>query len=100
MTGRGQRPNWEARVAADYFLTASPALARARCAARRDALGRWPGLLSRDDFDWVRPPVLNPYTRLAVTMSPAHGVLRVAGYEAKDGGLPEQVTRSSEICET
>jgi hypothetical protein len=87
------RPKWEARIAANYFLTSSPAAATARCRARRDALAGWPGLLSRPDFEWVKPPVLNPYTRLAVTMSPAHGALRVAGYETRDGGLPEQVTQ-------
>jgi hypothetical protein len=54
--------------------------------------------LARTDygFVWVEPPVLNPYTRLAVTMSPARGVLRAAGYEVTDGDLPIQVT---EICE-
>jgi hypothetical protein len=31
-----------------------------------------------------------------VTMSPARGVLRAAGYEMTGGGLPSQVT---EICE-
>ena len=93
------RPNWEARISADYFLTASPALATARCRARRDALAGWRGLLSHQGFDWVKPPVLNPYTRLAVTMSPAHGTLRVVGYEATDGALPAQVTRVCEIGE-
>jgi hypothetical protein len=88
-----QHPKWEARIAADYFLTSSPELATARCRARRDALSRWPEPLSRPDFDWVQPPVLNPYTRLAVTMSPAHAILRVAGYEPTGGELPEQVTQ-------
>ena len=88
-----RHPKWEARVSADYFLTSSPEVATARCRARRDALGRCSGLLSRPDFDWVKPPVLNPYTRLAVTMSPAHGALRVAGYEMTGGELPEQVTQ-------
>jgi hypothetical protein len=88
-----QNPKWEARIAANYFLTSSPATATARCRARRDALAAWPEPLSRADFDWVKPPVLNPYTRLAVTMSPAHGALRVAGYEMRDGDLPVKVTQ-------
>ena len=92
------RPNWEARIAADHFLTTSPALAVARCRARRDALAGWPALLSDAGFGWVTPPVLNPYTRLAITMCPAHAILRVAGYEAVNGALPEQVTASSEAC--
>jgi hypothetical protein len=52
--------------------------------------------LSHRGFDWLKPPVLNPYTRLAVTMSPARAILRVAGYELTTAGLPEQVT---EVCE-
>jgi len=56
----------------------------------------WRGHLSRCDLDWVQPPVLNPYTRLAVTMSPARVILRVVGYEMTTAGLPEQVT---EVCE-
>ena len=35
----------------------------------------------RDSFGWVAPPVLNPYTRIAVEMCPARGVLRAVGYE-------------------
>jgi hypothetical protein len=90
------RPRWEARVAATYFLTWSPAEAAARCRDRYDALAGWRGLLSHDGFEWVKPPVLNPYTRLAVTMSPARAILRVAGYEMIAGVLPERVTL---VCE-
>jgi hypothetical protein len=91
------RPKWEARIAASDFMTSSWEEATERCRDRRDALAGWPGLLSHSDFDWVTPPVLNPYTRLAVTMSPRRAILRVAGYETSAFGLlPEQVT---EICE-
>ena len=90
------RPRWEARIEAARFLTCSPAQAAARCRDRQDALAGWRGLLSRRGFDWVKPPVLNPFTRLAVTMSPARAILRVAGYEMTTAGLPEQVT---EVCE-
>jgi hypothetical protein len=86
---------WEARIAATHFLTCSPAEAAARCRERHDALAGWRGL-SRRGFDWLKPPVLTPYTRLAVTMSPARANLRVAGYEMTNADLPEQVT---EICE-
>ena len=34
---------------------------------------------------------------LAVTMSPARAILRVAGYEMTTAGLPEQVTQFREI---
>jgi hypothetical protein len=40
--------------------------AAARRRDRQDALAGWRGPLSRRGFDWVKPPVLNPYTRLAV----------------------------------
>ncbi|HUB65792.1 MAG TPA: hypothetical protein VL996_15315 [Methylocella sp.] len=90
------RPGWEARVSAARFLNCSLAEANARCRERHDALANWRGLLSRDGLDWVKPPVLNPYTRLAITMSPARAVLRVAGYEMTAGNMPEQVTQ---FCE-
>jgi len=41
------------------------------------------GAASAPSFDWVREPVLNPYTRLAVAMCPAEGVLRVLGYDRR-----------------
>ena len=31
------------------------------------------------------PPVLNPYTRIAVEMNPARGIIRAVGYELHDG---------------
>jgi hypothetical protein len=93
------RPMWEARMAANYFLTLPSAEAAARCAARRDELAGWDGELSRGDFAWVRPPVLNPYTRLAVEICPALGLLRVAGYEMTGADLPEQVTAVCEVQE-
>ena len=35
-----------------------------------------------DDFSWVRPPILNPTTRLAVAANPRQGSLAVQGFEA------------------
>ena len=91
------RPRWEARIAPTCFLTCSAAEAAARSRDRQDALAGWRGLLSRRGFDWVKPPVLNHYTRLAVTMSPARAILRVAGYEITTADLPEQVTQVCEV---
>ncbi|MFZ0506944.1 MAG: hypothetical protein WAM29_02320 [Methylocella sp.] len=91
------RPTWEARMTVTRFLTCSSAEAATQNRDRQDALAGWRGLLSRRGFDWVKPPVLNPYTRLAVTMSPARAILRVAGYELTTAGLPEQVTQICEI---
>jgi hypothetical protein len=41
----------------------------------------------------VTPPVLNPYTRLAVAMNPSQAILRVTGYESGDADLPQPVTQ-------
>jgi hypothetical protein len=35
-----------------------------------------------NDFGWVKPPILNPTTRLAVVANPARGTLLVRGWEA------------------
>ena len=49
--------------------------------ARRESLAAWGGPVAGGGFDWVREPVLNPYTRLAVAMNPARGVMRAVGYD-------------------
>ena len=93
------RPGWEGRIGMRRFLTSSFAEATAYCHARRESLAGFSGQASGRDFGWVREPVLNPYTRLAVTMSPASGTLRVIGYEpAGTGGLlPDPATLMGEI---
>ena len=45
----------------------------------------------------MREPVLNPYTRLAVAMNPARGLMRAVGYDIVGGFLPEPVTQISEL---
>ena len=92
-----QRQGWEARMSASLLLTNPPGNAAAHCESRRLGLAQWSGLLSAPGFAWLKPPVLNSYTRLAVTMSPAYAVLRVAGFEQQGQILPEQVTQTSEI---
>ncbi len=88
---------WEARMAPSIFLSASCEQAAARNCARRDALATWSQPFARGELAWVVPPVLNPYTRCVVEMCPAHGTVRVAGYELTPGDeLPSRVT---EICE-
>ena len=90
------RPGWEGRIGTRRFLVSSFAEAAGYSRARREALAGWSGSLTAKHFDWVREPVLNPYTRLAVAMSPACGILRAAGYDVVDAGLPQPVT---ELCE-
>jgi hypothetical protein len=89
---------WEARVCATLLLTTSPTEAAAYSRARREALAGWPQSFARASFDWVTPPVLNPFTRLAVEMCAAEGTLRVVGYEQQAyGELPRQVTQVREL---
>lgn len=92
-----ERPAWEGRIGTRRFLISSFAEAAGYSRARRESLCDWQGSLAAPGFDWVRPPVLNPYTRLAVAMCPAAGILRVVGYEVTDADLPEPVTQPCEI---
>jgi hypothetical protein len=91
------RPGWEGRIGTRRFLVSSFDDATNYSRARREALAQWEGTLTADRFDWVREPVLNPYTRLAVAMSPVAGILRVTGYDVTDGALPDPVTQMCEI---
>lgn len=89
------RPGWEGRIGMRRFLRSSFADAAGYSRARRESLAAWNGSLAASRFDWVREPVLNPYTRLAVAMCPARGILRVAGYDAVPGAdLPAPVTQT------
>ncbi len=93
------RPGWEGRIGMRRFLRSSNQEAGDYNRARRETLCAWDGPLSAANFDWVREPVLNPYTRLAVAMCPASGVLRVVGYDKTQANMPaEQVTRMREIA--
>jgi len=89
---------WEARVGGNLLLTATFDEAAGNSRARREALADWDGPMPSPSFAWVAPPVLNPYTRVAVEMCPRAGVLRVVGYErAAPGELPRPVTRVCEV---
>ena len=91
-------PRWEGRVNTAVLLTISTEDAAARNRARRDALWLWPQPFSGSGFAWVRPPVLNPFTRIAVEMCAADGTLRAVGYEIEEAGaLPRTVTQVREL---
>src|SRR3984885_6937516 len=92
------RPGWEGRIGTRRFLTSSFADARSYSRARRESLVGFHGALAAPRFDWVREPVLNPYTRLAVAMCPATGILRAVGYDVTQAPLPEPVTQMCEIA--
>jgi hypothetical protein len=92
-------PPWEARVCTTLLLTVSSDEAAARSRARREALSTWPQSFAHADFAWVTPPILNPFTRVAVEMCAANGALRVVGYELEEGSdLPRRVTQMRELA--
>jgi hypothetical protein len=92
-----RQPRWEGRIGTRRFFTSSFAEAADYSHARRESLDGWSGACAAPGFDWVREPVLNPYTRLAVAMCPARGILRAAGYELTGAVLPEPVTGMFEV---
>jgi hypothetical protein len=90
-------PHWEARTRADLMFSRTYDETAASSRARCEQIVQSSGSLGAGRFDWVVPPILNPYTRLAVEMCPSTGVLRAAGYEAAPGAeLPEIVTLTSD----
>jgi hypothetical protein len=92
------RAGWEARLAPAHMMTLSSAEAMEQNIVRRETIANWPGRLSGGGFEWVTPPVLNPYTRLAVVTSPARASMHVIGYERlADERLPVPVTQACEI---
>jgi hypothetical protein len=67
---------------------------------RREAIEAWASPLTAGGFGWVAEPVLNPFTRIAVEMCAARGVLRVVGYEKpSNDALPEVVTQPREVID-
>ncbi len=93
------QPRWEARIGFSKALTSTFEEAAQYSHARRTALAGWAGEFANSNFGWLTPPVLNPYTRLAVEMCPARGVVRVVGYErAKDEDMPRPVTLPREVA--
>ena len=92
------RRQWEGRVSATRLLSCSSEEAAANSKARRMRVTNWRGTFARDSFAWIAEPVLNPYTRLAVEMCPAAGVMRVVGYERQSGApLPQPATQVREL---
>jgi hypothetical protein len=90
-------PAWEARVSSEAMFTRSYEEAAGRNLNRKQQLAAWSGQFARGTFDWVTPPVLNAFTRIAVEMCPGKGVLRAVGYETPpDCELAQPATQ---ICE-
>jgi hypothetical protein len=92
------RPGWEGRVGTRRFLKVSFAEAAAVSETKREAISAWNGAIDAPGFGWLRAPVLNPVTRVAITMNPRRGLIRAMGYDSTGGLLPEPVTRFSELA--
>ena len=89
---------WEARIGGGKIIASTFEDAAANSRARREALTNWPGHFARESFAWIAPPVLNPFTRLAVEMCPATGVLRAVGYELSRGAdVPQPATLPTDL---
>jgi hypothetical protein len=90
--------SWEARTRADLMFTRTYEEAAANSRTRREYFENWAGQFANENFAWVVPPILNPYTRLAVEMCPAKGILRAVGYETNPGAeLPNAVTLTCDL---
>ena len=88
---------WEARMGGDKLFIWNYQEAGANSRERREALAAWTKPFG-GEFAWVAPPVLNRYTRIAVEMCAAQGLLRVAGYEnLPDLDMPQPVTQPCEL---
>ncbi|MFN3348186.1 hypothetical protein [Pseudorhodoplanes sp.] len=82
-----RRARWEARVGGDLVLTCRFEDAGENSRCRREAIQNFAGSLMREPFGWLAEPVNNRFTRLAVEMCPARGLLRVMGLERTDDSL-------------
>jgi hypothetical protein len=93
-----RRDRWEARVGGDMLINCEMDEAAANSRGRRAAIDGFQGTFGTGEFDWVREPVLNRFTRIAVEMCPANAVLRVAGYETDDGAaVARRVTETGAV---
>ena len=89
---------WEARVGGELMFKASYGEAMENSRQRREALAAWTAPFGSESFGWVVSPVLNPFTRIAVEMCPAKGILRVVGYEIVEGfSEPQPVTEIRDV---
>jgi hypothetical protein len=75
------RDPWEARIGGDLILTCRYEEAGENSRCRRETMQSFSGSLMREPFGWLTAPINNRFTRLAVEMCPARGVLRVMGLE-------------------
>jgi hypothetical protein len=90
-------PLWEGRIGASKVFTSSFEDAAQQSRNRREGLANWSGSFARNSFEWLKPPVLNPYTRLAIEMNAATGTIRAVGYELRAGA--DHAEPATQHCE-
>jgi hypothetical protein len=95
--GQAREP-WEGRVGGFGLLSRSYEDAADSSRLRAQTLSDYGKSFARDAFEWITPPVLNPFTRIGFEACPAKGILRVVGYECEAGDeLPKPATSIREI---
>lgn len=93
-----RRESWEARVGGDMVLTCRYDEAADNNRCRRETIEGFDGSIESEAFGWLKEPVHNRYTRLAVELCPARGITRAMGLDsATDGGIARQVTQIREL---
>jgi hypothetical protein len=95
------REPWEARVGGDLVMTCRYEEAGQNSRCRRETMESFAGSLVREPFGWLAEPINNRFTRLAVEMCPARGILRVMGLERMtDDTFATPVTSIREVVST
>lgn len=86
-------------VAANHWTDGGlpPARARGTASDRRAAVMREEAASAGPDLAWLKPPVLNPTTRLAFYAEPASGRLVAQGFEAEGPHHVAAATAATEI---
>ena len=86
-------------VAANHWSDAGlpPARPRGTASERRAEAMRDAAPAAGPDLAWLKPPVLNPTTRLALYAEPASGCLVAQGFEADGRGHVAAATQATEI---
>ncbi|WP_193367116.1 hypothetical protein [Pelagibius marinus] len=88
------------QVAANHWNAADmpPARARGTVSDRRAEVMRAEAAAAGPDLAWLKPPVLNPTTRLALYAEPASGRLVAQGFEAAGPDRAVPATAVTEIA--
>ena len=91
------------QVAANHWSAAEmpPARARGTVSDRRAEVMRAEAAAAGPDLAWLKPPVLNPTTRLALYAEPASGRMVAQGFESGsfEAAGPDHVVPATAVTE-